>query len=104
LRSIDEGVAVALRLDDPLVPAALEVVGASRTGRAKGKPPQPPDATPRPEEQSNLSDPDSRLMRKSKSHEYRQAYNAQAVVDAEGSQLGSPAPKGFRITFWQSRA
>jgi transposase len=60
---------------------------ASRTGRAKGKPPQPPDATPRPEEQSNLSDPDSRLMRKSKNHEYRQAYNAQAVVDAEGSQL-----------------
>ena len=26
-------------------------------------------------------------MRKSKHHEYRQAYNAQAVVDAEGSQL-----------------
>lgn len=26
-------------------------------------------------------------MRKSKNHEYRQAYNAQAVVDAEGSQL-----------------
>ena len=34
-----------------------------------------------------LSDPDSRLMRKSKQHEYRQAYNAQAVVDAGGSQL-----------------
>ena len=32
-------------------------------------------------------DPDSRLMRKSKQHEYRQAYNAQAVVDAGGSQL-----------------
>ncbi len=26
-------------------------------------------------------------MRKSKRHEYRQAYNAQAVVDADGSQL-----------------
>ena len=37
--------------------------------------------------QSNLSDPDSRLMRKSKHHEYRQAYNAQAAVDAGGSQL-----------------
>ena len=33
------------------------------------------------------SHPDSRLMRKSKQHEYRQAYNAQAVVDAGGSQL-----------------
>ena len=58
-----------------------------RKGRAKGKHPKPPDETPRPDEQSNLSDPDSRLMRKSKSHEYRQAYNAQAVVDAGGSQL-----------------
>ncbi len=32
-------------------------------------------------------DPQARLMRKSKQHEYRQAYNAQAVVDAGGSQL-----------------
>ena len=59
----------------------------TRTGRAKGKHPKPPDETPRADEQSNLSDPDSRLMRKSKQHEYRQAYNAQAVVDAGGSQL-----------------
>jgi transposase len=59
----------------------------ARKGRAKGKPPQPPTDTPGPDEQSNLSDPDSRLMRKSKQHEYRQAYNAQAVVDAGGSQL-----------------
>ena len=58
-----------------------------RKGRAKSRHPKPPDETPRAEEQSNLSDPDSRLMRKSKRHEYRQAYNAQAVVDAEGSQL-----------------
>ncbi len=42
---------------------------------------------PAPERQSNLTDPDSALMRKSARHEYRQAYNAQAVVDAEGSQL-----------------
>ena len=58
-----------------------------RRGRAKGRHPKPPDETPGPSEQSNLSDPDSRLMRKSKSHEYRQAYNAQAAVDADGSQL-----------------
>ena len=58
-----------------------------RRGRAKGKRPKPPDERPRPDEQSNLSDPDSRLMRKSKHHEYRQAYNPQAVVDAGGSQL-----------------
>ena len=58
-----------------------------RQGRAKGPHPKPPDETPEPDAQSNLSDPDSRLMRKSKNHEYRQAYNAQAVVDAGGSQL-----------------
>ena len=58
-----------------------------RRGRAKGKHPQPPTGTPAAATQSNLSDPDSRLMRKSKHHEYRQAYNAQAAVDAGGSQL-----------------
>ena len=70
--------------------AAYEAKAAAREtrkGRARGKHPKPPDETPRRDEQSNLSDPDSRLMRKSKQHEYRQAYNAQAVVDAGGSQL-----------------
>ncbi|MBN1836364.1 MAG: IS1182 family transposase, partial [Spirochaetales bacterium] len=42
---------------------------------------------PRDEEQINLTDPDSQLMRKSKRDSYQQAYNAQAVVDADGSQL-----------------
>ncbi len=53
----------------------------------RGRPPKPPDGTPPPDRQINLIDPDSQLMRKSKAHEYRQAYNAQAVVCAEGSQL-----------------
>ena len=44
-----------------------------RSGRAKGKHPKPPDDTPGPQEQSNLSDPDSRLMRGSKQHKHRQA-------------------------------
>jgi len=42
---------------------------------------------PRGEQQINLTDPDSQLMRKSKRDSYQQAYNAQAVVDADGSQL-----------------
>jgi len=53
----------------------------------RGRPPKPPDGTPPPDRQINLTDPDSQLMRKSKAHKYRQAYNAQAVVCAEGSQL-----------------
>ncbi len=53
----------------------------------RGRGPKPPDDTPPPDAQINLTDPDSKLMRKSKHHEYRQSYNAQAVVDADGSQL-----------------
>ncbi len=75
--------AAAERADYEAKVAARE----KRQGRAKGKHPKPPDETVGANEQSNLSDPDSRLMRKSKAHEYRQAYNAQAVVDAGGSQL-----------------
>ena len=37
--------------------------------------------------QINLTDPDSGLMRKSKRSSWEQAYNAQAAVDAERSQL-----------------
>ena len=58
-----------------------------RKGRRKGKKIKPPDDQPKADEQTNLTDPDSRLMRKNKRSEYRQGYNAQAVVDADGSQL-----------------
>ena len=52
-----------------------------------GRPPQPPSTVPRAEEQTNLVDPESRIMRKNKRSEYRQAYNPQAGVDADGTQL-----------------
>ena len=58
----------------------------AKKGR-RGRPPVPPEDDPPPTRQSNLTDPDSALMRRSDAHEYRQAYNAQAVVCAEGSQL-----------------
>jgi transposase len=58
-----------------------------REGSAKGPKPKPPQATPEPDEQINLTDPAARLMRKSKREGYTQSYNAQAVVDAGGSQL-----------------
>lgn len=59
----------------------------SRVGRRKGRHIKPPDDEPAPSAQSNLTDSDSALMRKNKRSEYEQAYNAQAAVDAEGSQL-----------------
>jgi transposase len=60
---------------------------AGREGSSKGPEPKPPKETPEPDEQINLTDPDAHLMRKSKRESYTQSYNAQAVVDAEGSQL-----------------
>ena len=66
--------------------AAKQAAYEAKTGR-RGRPPKPPEDDPPPTRQSNLTDPDSALMRRSDAHEYRQAYNAQAVVCAEGSQL-----------------
>lgn len=58
-----------------------------RKGRRKGKKIKPPDDTPPPSGQSNLTDPESGLMRKNKGSEYRQSYNAQAAASTDGSQL-----------------
>lgn len=55
-------------------------------GPGPGGMPQPPDQTTPPKAVVNMTDPDSRLMRKTRSSEYRQAYNAQAAVDT-GSML-----------------
>jgi transposase len=54
----------------------------------RGHQPKPPVSSgPDPQDQTNLTDPDSRIMRKSKNEAFAQAYNAQLAVDADGSQL-----------------
>ena len=58
-----------------------------RKGRAKGPKPKEPTDTPDATQQTNLSDGDSALMRKSKRESYTQSYNTQIAVDADGSQL-----------------
>ena len=58
-----------------------------RDGKEKGPHPKPPSGTQRQDEQCNLTDADSRLMRRSMREGFQQAYNAQACVDAEGSLL-----------------
>jgi transposase len=61
---------------------ADRAVQTQRTGRKpRGYPPAPPAASPgpRPKEQVNLTDPDSRIMPAGK--RFVQAYNAQAAVD-----------------------
>ncbi|PTY01627.1 hypothetical protein DB346_12885 [Verrucomicrobia bacterium LW23] len=74
-----------------------------RGGRG-GRPPGPPPSLPGQLEtdaraQSNLTDPDSRVMRKSTSHSVTQSYNAQAAVDADGSQLILAAPSCAKTLF-----
>ncbi len=59
----------------------------SRKGQKRGREPKPPDETPNPKTQQNLTDPDSRLMRKNLRSGFEQSYNAQATVDADGTQL-----------------
>jgi transposase len=58
-----------------------------REGKRKGRHIHPPKDTPDDHEQINLTDADGRLMRKNKRSGYEQAYNSQATVDADGSQL-----------------
>jgi hypothetical protein len=58
-----------------------------RQGSAKGRRIQPPKDTPDGGERINLTDADSRIMRRSKQGEYGQRYNAQAAVGADGTQL-----------------
>ena len=58
-----------------------------RTGSSKGRIIKPLETMPKPTNQINLTDADSALMRKNKRSGYEQSYNAQATVDADGSQL-----------------
>lgn len=58
-----------------------------RKSREKGRIIKPPQQIPEPTDQSNMTDPESRIMRKNSRSSYEQAYNAQAVVDADGTML-----------------
>lgn len=60
------------------------------TGRKPGgKPPKPPQAGPSAEDQINLTDEDSRLM-KVAGGGFEQCYNAQALVDTESMLVMTP--------------
>lgn len=60
-----------------------------KTGKkCGGREPKEPRVRPEEsDEQCNLSDPDARIMRKNKRSSFTQSYNAQAAVDADGSQM-----------------
>src|SRR3546814_3438158 len=54
-----------------------------------GKPPTPPTAGPRADDQINLTDADSRIM-KTSGGGFEQCYNGQAVVDSESMLILAP--------------
>ncbi len=68
---------------------AREKAEGQQSGDEEKGPKSGPGSKPKPKDtdQINLTDPESALMRKSRRDGYEQAYNAQAVVDADGSQL-----------------
>lgn len=55
--------------------------------RVRGREPQPPPSQPDGKAQYNFTDPESRIMKAGSGEHFEQAYNAQAVVDTEGSLL-----------------
>ena len=68
-------------------PEYEEKVGRREARENKGRHIHPLKDTPEDREQVNLTDHDSRLMRKSSREGYTQSYNAQVAVDADGAQL-----------------
>ena len=68
----------------------LAAYRACKTQRRWGGPqrtPMPPGDEVKPGDSINLTDPDSRVMRKNAGESYQQSYNAQATVDADGTML-----------------
>jgi len=64
---------------------------AAATGKApRGKPPEPPKAGPRPDDQINLTDEESRIMPVAGGG-FEQCCNTQAVVDTESLLVLVPA-------------
>jgi transposase len=62
--------------------SAERAARAARTGKKPGgRPPRPPTPGPRPTDQYNFTDPDSRIMKNSTDAGFDQHYHAQVVVD-----------------------
>ena len=55
--------------------------------KPRGRKPEPPADKPSDKGQFNFTDPESRIMKAGSGDHFEQAYNAQAVVDTEGSML-----------------
>jgi transposase len=62
---------------------AARAAKQERGERPRGKPPQAPGSTPKPGDQYNFTDAESRIMKAGNGDHFEQSYNAQAAVDVE---------------------
>jgi hypothetical protein len=58
-----------------------EKKAAKNNRKPGGRPPKPPQPGPRPKDQYNFTDPDSRIMKNSTNDGFDQHYNSQVAVD-----------------------
>jgi transposase len=56
---------------------------AEQGEKVSGKAPAPPSAEPKPSEQYNFTDPESRIMKAGSGEHFEQCYNAQAAVEVD---------------------
>jgi transposase len=77
-----EARAAATSPEEPPAPAGTSESPLEESG---DEPPDPPPPAPSDKTQRNFTDPDSRIMKDS--HGFEQAYNAQAMVDADSQVI-----------------
>jgi transposase len=70
---------------------AREKKAAKSKRKRGGRKPKPPQAGPRPKDQYNFTDPDSRIMKNSTNAGFDQHYNVQAAVDQATLLVVAPA-------------
>jgi len=76
----------AVQLDEHAAKLAARAAKQERGEKVRGKPPQAPTPTPKPSDQYNFTDPESRIMKAGNGNHFEQNYNAQAAVEV-GSRL-----------------
>jgi hypothetical protein len=73
----------AVQLAEHEAKLAERAAKAERGEKVRGKPPQAPTPTPKPGDQYNFTDPESRIMKAGNGPHFEQDYNAQAAVEVE---------------------
>jgi transposase len=61
-----------------------------RGEKVGGQPPQAPSPEPGPRDQSNFTDPESRIMKAGNGQHFEQSYNAQAAVEVQSRLIVGP--------------